>query len=119
MLSNEEKVNLLKIEGRRLVQAYEAEHVRDAMFGICPVCEEAKRLMIDSDIESRCGICHQLGVGKRCKRFIYLSDGFIGLALLFNSQALRNEEIMVRKRIKEIILEVKDELDKLLDKETD
>lgn len=113
MLTNEEKINLLKIEGKRLVQVYESADVKVAIPELCPVCAEAERLMLSSSIASKCKICYQLGVGKRCRQFSYLSDGFVGLARLFDPQYNRNEEIKIRKKIKELIFEVKEELDRI------
>ena len=116
MLSDEEKINLLKIEGKRLVQVYESADVKKNMFDFCPVCAEAERLKINPNI-SRCRICYQLGVGKRCRQFLHLSDGFIGLACLLNPDYLYKEEKEAKKKIKELILEVKAELDEILDEE--
>ena len=114
MLSNEEKINLLKIEGKRLVRAYESADIKENMFGSCPVCVEAERLRAKLNIKNRCEICKQLGVKKRCGQFLHLSDGFIGLACLLNPDYSRTEEIDSKKKIKEIIFEVKDELDQIL-----
>lgn len=113
MLTKEEKINLLKIEGKRLVQVYEAADIKEALVAFCPVCAEAERLMETSSTGSRCGICYQIGVGERCKEFVHLSDAFIGLACLLDPEYSRKEEIDAKKKIKELILEVKEELDEM------
>lgn len=115
MLSNEEKINLLKIEGKRLVQVYESTDIKKSVFDFCPVCEEAGRLKIDPSM-SRCEICSQVGALKRCRQFLHLSDNFIGVACLLNPEYSKTEEIDSKKKIKELIFEVKDELDKVLEK---
>lgn len=116
MLSNEEKINLLKIEGKRLVQVYESADFVISIPELCPVCAEAERLRLFYRIEGRCGICHQLGVGERCKQFTHLLDGFVGLACLIDPQYNHNEKMIAKKKIKKLILEVKDEIDRILNK---
>jgi len=118
MLSNEEKINLLKIEGKRLVRAYESADIKENMFGSCPVCAEAEKLRMKLNVNSRCEICNQIGIKKRCGRFLHLSDAFIGLACLLDPQYSRNEEIDSKKKVKDLIFEVKDELDRVLKEKT-
>lgn len=114
MISNEEKINLLKIEGKRLVRAYESADMKENLFGSCPVCTEAERLRMKLNVNSRCEICKQIGIRKRCGQFLHLSDAFIGLACLLDPQYSRTEEIDSKKKIKELIFEVKNEIDGIL-----
>jgi hypothetical protein len=112
MLTNEEKINLLKIEGKRLVQVYESADMQKNVFD-CPVCAEARRLAAKYSIENGCGICKQLGIKERCRQFLHLPSTFVGLACLLDPRYSRDEKITSKKKIKELIFEVKDELDQI------